>query len=101
MTGRERNAALPEVPTFAEAGIKGLDVVGFYGVLAPAGTPPDVVARLSEGFKQVLESTEIRSRMLSQGADPAFMGSAEFSSYLASQMPIWAKAVKDSGTKLD
>jgi tripartite-type tricarboxylate transporter receptor subunit TctC len=101
VTGRERSAALPDVPTFAEAGIKGLEVVGFYGVLAPAGTPPDVVARLSDAFKQVLETPEIRTRMTSQGADPAFMGSADFGRYLAAQMPLWAKAVKDSGTKLD
>ena len=101
VTGRERNVALPDVPTFAEAGIKGLEVVGFYGMLAPAGTPKDVVARLSDAFKQVLENSDIRSRMAAQGADPAFLNSEQFSDYLAAQMPIWAKAVKDSGTRLD
>ena len=101
VTGRERNAALPDVPTFAEAGIKGLEVVGFYGMLAPAGTPKDVVARLSDAFKQVLENSDIRSRMAAQGADPAFLNSEQFAAYLAAQMPIWAKAVKDSGTRLD
>jgi tripartite-type tricarboxylate transporter receptor subunit TctC len=101
VTGRERNAALPELPTFAEAGIKGMDVVGFYGILAPAGTPKDVVARLSDAFKQVLENPEIRSKMTAQGADPAFLGSDAFGAYIAAEMPVWAKAVKDSGTKLD
>ncbi|MFT3665213.1 Bug family tripartite tricarboxylate transporter substrate binding protein [Piscinibacter sp.] len=101
VTGRERNAALPDTPTFAELGIRGLDVVGFYGVLAPAGTPKDVVARLSDAFRQVLETPDIRSRMAAQGADPAFLGSEAFTAYLAEQMPVWAKAVKDSGTKLD
>jgi tripartite-type tricarboxylate transporter receptor subunit TctC len=101
VTGRERNAALPEVPTFAEAGIKGLDVVGFYGVLAPAGTPKDVVGRLSDAFRQVLESPDIRGRMVAQGADPAFMPSDAFANYLAAQIPIWARAVKDSGARLD
>ena len=101
VTGRERNAALPDVPTFAEAGIKGLEVVGFYGMLAPAGTPKDVVARLSDAFKLVLENSDIRSRMAAQGADPAFLNSEQFAAYLAAQMPIWAKAVKDSGTRLD
>ena len=101
VTGRERNVALPDVPTFAEAGIKGLEVVGFYGMLAPAGTPKDVVARLSDAFKQVLENSDIRSRMAAQGADPAFLNSEQFAAYLAAQMPIWAKAVKDSGTRLD
>ncbi len=101
VTGRERNAALPDVPTFAEAGIKGLDVVGFYGVLAPAGTPKDVVAKLSDAFRQTLETTEIRKRMVEQGADPAYLSAEPFTSYLAAEMPVWAKAVKDSGTKLD
>ena len=101
VTGRERNAALPDLPTFAEAGIKGLEVVGFYGILAPSGTPKDVVARLSDAFRQVLENPEIRSKMTAQGADPAFLGSDAFGAYLTAQMPIWAKAVKDSGTKLD
>ena len=101
VTGRERNAALPDTPTFAESGIAGLDVVGFYGVLAPAGTPKEVSAKLSDAFRQVLESADIRSRMSAQGADPAFLGSEAFASYLAAQMPVWAKAVKDSGTKLD
>ena len=101
VTGRERNAALPDTPTFAEAGIKGLEVVGFYGVLAPAGTPKDVVARLSDAFRQTLETPDIRTRMVQQGADPAYLPADDFAAYLAAQMPVWAKAVKDSGTKLD
>ena len=101
VTGRERNAALPDVPTFAEAGIKGLEVVGFYGVLAPAGTPKDAVARLSEALRQTLETPEVRTRMVQQGADPAYLSADQFVAYLEAQMPIWAKAVKDSGTKLD
>jgi len=101
VTGRERNAALPDVPTFAEAGIKGLDVVGFYGVLAPAATPKDVVAKLSDALRQTLETPDIRARMVQQGADPAFLPADAFATYLAAQMPVWAKAVKDSGTKLD
>ena len=101
ITGRERNAALPGVPTFAEAGIKGMDVVGFYGVMAPAGTPKDVVARLSEAFKQVLGNPELRKSMTAQGADPAYLNSEQFGAYLVAEMPVWAKAVKDSGAKLD
>jgi tripartite-type tricarboxylate transporter receptor subunit TctC len=101
VTGRDRNAALPDTPTFAEAGIQGLDVVGFYGVLAPAGTPKDVVAKLSDAFGQTLNTPEIRARMVQQGADPAFMPADTFAAYLAAQLPVWAKAVKDSGTKLD
>ena len=101
ITGNERNAALPGVPTFAEAGVKGMEVVGFYGVLAPAGTPKEVVARLTDAFKQVLETPDIRSRMTAQGADPAYLNSEQFGAYLTGEMPVWAKAVKDSGAKLD
>ncbi len=101
VTSAQRNPALPDTPTMIEAGINGFDVVGFYGVLAPAGTPKPVLDKLSGAFKAVLEAPDIRSRMVQQGADPAFLGHEEFSRFLAAEMPRWAKAVKDSGAKLD
>jgi tripartite-type tricarboxylate transporter receptor subunit TctC len=84
-----------------ESGIKGFEVVGFYGFLAPAGLPRDVTARLSDAFRQVMGSPDIRSRMVAQGADPAFLGSEEFGRYLAAETPRWADAVKKSGARLD
>jgi len=101
VTSRERSAALPDTPTLIEAGIKGFDVVGFYGVLAPAATPKPVLDKLGAAFKAALETPEIRSRMVAQGADPAFLGPEAFTQYLAAEMPKWAQAVKDSGAKLD
>ena len=101
VTSAARNPALPEVPTVIEAGIKGFEVVGFYGFLAPAGTPKEVVARLSDAFRQVLTSPEVRERMVSQGADPAFLGSEDFAKFLAAETPRWDKAVKASGAKMD
>ncbi|MGH6625440.1 MAG: Bug family tripartite tricarboxylate transporter substrate binding protein [Burkholderiaceae bacterium] len=101
VTSRERNPALPEIPTAIEAGLRGFEVVGFYGFLAPTGTPKEVVAKLSDAFKQVLANPELRSRMVTQGADPAFLGSEEFGQFLAAETPRWAKAVKASGAKLD
>jgi tripartite-type tricarboxylate transporter receptor subunit TctC len=101
VTSAARNPALPDTPTLMEAGLKNFEVVGFYGVLAPAGTPPAVLARLSEAFKAVLETPDIRQRMVTQGADPAFLDQQAFRSFLAAEMPRWAKAVKDSGAKLD
>lgn len=101
VTSKERNPALPEVPTVIESGIKGFEVVGFYGFLAPAGTPKDVVNKLSDAFGQVLQSPDVKSRMVSQGADPAFLGADDFAKFLASEMPRWADAVKKSGAKLD
>jgi tripartite-type tricarboxylate transporter receptor subunit TctC len=101
VTSRERNPALPDTPTMIEAGLKGFEVVGFYGVLAPAGTPRPVVERLSAAFKATLETPDIRSRMVAQGADPAFLGAEDFGKFLAAEMPRWAKAVQDSGARLD
>ena len=101
VTSKERNPALPEVPTVIESGIKGFEVVGFYGFLAPAGTPKDVVNKLSDAFGQVLQMPDVRNRMVSQGADPAFLGADDFAKFLAAEMPRWADAVKKSGAKLD
>ena len=101
VTSRERNPALPEVPTMIEAGLAGFEVVGFYGVLAPAATPKAVVDKLSAAFKATLDSAEVRSRMVAQGADPAFLGADDFAKFLAAEMPRWAQVVKDSGTRLD
>ncbi|MEJ8811241.1 tripartite tricarboxylate transporter substrate binding protein [Variovorax ureilyticus] len=101
VTSARRNPALPEVPTVIESGVKGFEVVGFYGFLAPAGTPKDVVAKLSDAFRQVLTNPEIRDRMVSQGADPAFMGSEEFAKFLVTETPRWEKAVKASGARMD
>ena len=101
VTSRERNSALPDVPTVIESGIKDFEVVGFYGFLAPAGTPKDVSAKLSDALRQVLAMPDIRSRMITQGADPAFLGADEFARFLAAEMPRWAEAVKASGAKVD
>ena len=101
VTSKERNPALPEVPTAIESGLKGFEVVGFYGFLAPAGTPKTVVDKLSGAFQQVMNNPEVKNRMVEQGADPAFLGSEAFGKFLSSEMPRWAAAVKASGTKLD
>lgn len=101
VTGRQRNVALPDVPTAIEAGLKDFEVVGFYGVLAPAGTPAPVVERLSQAFAQVLTQPDVRDRMISQGADPAFLDAGAFNRFLSEQMPRWSAAVKASGAQLD
>lgn len=101
VTSRERNPALPDTPTMAEAGVRNFEVVGFYGLLAPAGTPKDVVAKLSDAFRQTLETPDIRNKMIQQGADPAYLNSEQFGAQLAREMPRWADAVKRSGAKVD
>ena len=101
VTSRERNAALPETPTMAEAGVRNFEVVGFYGILAPVATPRDVVDKLSDAFRQVLGDGALRERMMQQGADPAYLGAGEFAAFLKAEMPRWAAVVAASGTKLD
>lgn len=101
VTSRQRNPALPDIPTVIESGLKDFEVVGFYGFLAPAGTPKEVVAKLSDAFGQVLTMPDIRNRMISQGADPAFLGSEDFTKFLAAELPRWATAVQKSGARLD
>jgi tripartite-type tricarboxylate transporter receptor subunit TctC len=101
VTSSKRNPALPDVPTVNETGVAKLEVVGFYGVLAPKNTPHDVVLKLSNAFKQTLESKEIQQKMVSQGADPAFLNAEDFSAFLKKEMPKWAVVVKQAGAKID
>lgn len=101
VTSSKRNPALPDVPTVNETGVAKLEVVGFYGVLAPKNTPPDVVLKLSNAFKQTLESKEIQQKMASQGADPAYLNAEDFSAFLKKEIPRWAVVVKQAGAKID
>ena len=101
VTSSARNPALPDVPTAIEQGLKNFEVVGFYGVLAPAGLPTDINQKLSTAFKTILDTPEIKNRMITQGADPAYLDSEAFRQFLGSEMPKWAQAVRQSGAKLD
>jgi len=101
VTSTKRNLALPNTPTVIETGVANLEVVGFYGILAPKGTPPEVVNKLSQAFKETLESTEIQKKMIEQGADPAYLNADQFTNFLNTEMPRWAKVVKQAGAKVD
>ncbi len=101
MTGSERNAAIPDVPTMKEAGVKDFEVVGFYGLLAPPRLPADATAVLTQAFQKVLASDEVRTRMLQQGADPAYLDSAAFGAYLKAELVRWGAAVRKAGVKVE
>ena len=101
VTSAKRNPALPNTPTVLETGVANLEVVGFYGILAPKGTSLDITNKLSQAFKETLESPDIQKKMIEQGADPAYLNADQFTKYLAAEMPRWAKAVKQAGAKLD
>jgi tripartite-type tricarboxylate transporter receptor subunit TctC len=101
VTSSRRNPALPDVPTVMETGVAKFEVVGFYGILAPKNTPPEVIQKLSNAFKQTLESKDIQQRMITQGADPAYLNAEQFTVFLKKEMPRWAGVVKQAGAKID
>ena len=101
VTSSKRNPALPNTPTVIETGVANLEVVGFYGILAPKGMPPEITNKLSQAFKETLESPEIQKKMIDQGADPAYLNAEQFTKFLNTEMPRWAKVVKQAGAKVD
>ncbi|MDB5945082.1 MAG: tctC [Ramlibacter sp.] len=102
VTSSQRSAALPDVPTIEEAaGLKGFDASSWFGLLAPAGTSPDIVNRIQQEVAKSLNTPAIKEKMLSQGAIPSGNTPAEFARLIDSEHRKWAKVVKDSGAKVD
>ena len=102
VTTTERSAALPDVPTVAEAGpVKGFEASSWFGLLAPAGTPADIVERLQQQTAKALAAPAVKERLLSQGAIPSGMAPADFGRFIAAESDKWARVVKASGAKVD
>jgi tripartite-type tricarboxylate transporter receptor subunit TctC len=97
----QRNRLLPEVPTFAELGYPKVAVSLWYGLLAPSGTPRPVIDRLSRETRKVLESADIREKLLAQGAEPMPGSPEAFASFMQEESAKWAPVVKHAGVKLD
>lgn len=100
-TGPKRAELMPEVPTMKEAGINGVEVVVWYGVLAPANTPRDVVNTLSNAIIKATRSSDIKQRLLDQGAEPVGNTPDVFAKQLREEVAKWAEVVKVSGAKVD
>ncbi|HSW05022.1 Bug family tripartite tricarboxylate transporter substrate binding protein [Aquabacterium sp.] len=96
-----RAALLPQVPTIAEQGVKGFESGTWQGVLAPAGTPPAVMARLAAELTRIIRSPEVRSRLSAQGAEVYTMSPPEFTQFFARERAKWAVVVQQSGVRLD
>ena len=92
---------LPDVPTIAEQGVKGFESGTWQGVLAPAGTPPVVMARLAAELTRIIRSPDIRSRLTAQGAEVYTMSPTEFTQFFEKERGKWATVVTQSGVKLD
>jgi len=104
VTSGQRSGALPEVPTVAEAGgllLKNFEASSWFGLLAPAGTPTDVINRIQQETAKSLATPSIKDRLLSQGAIPSGNTPAEFAKLIAAETAKWAQVVKASGAKVD
>ena len=101
VTSARRVDDIPTVPTLNESGYKGFDAVTWFGLLAPAGTPKDVVARLNAEFNKALKVPELAKRLADEGADPVGGTPEQFAALIKDDIPRWGKVVKDSGAKID
>ncbi len=102
ISSAKRFAAAPDVPTVAEsAGLPGFETGSFQGIVAPAGTPADVVAKLHGTITKILATPEMQDRLAKAGAETRPGTSAEFGAFIASEKARWAKVVKESGAKFD
>ena len=99
VTSTKRTAAAPDVPTLAEAALPGYDAVQWYGVLAPAQTPPDIVARLHAEIARILQSPDVKDRLRGDGADPVGNPPDEFARFIREETGKWAKVARDAGIK--
>ena len=97
VTSAQRAAGAPELPTIAEAGVPGYEAVQWYGVLAPAGTPPAIVKRLHSEVVNVLRNPETKQRFFRDGAETVGTSPDEFAAFIRAETTKWAKVVKDAG----
>jgi tripartite-type tricarboxylate transporter receptor subunit TctC len=101
VSGNSRSTALPQVPTFAEAGMPGFTAKNWFGVLAPAGTPKPIVDKLSAELARILALPDIREKLLSQGMDPYISTPEQFAALLKSDLALYAKIIKSANIKLE
>jgi len=101
VVGTRRLPTLPDVPTFAELGYSGLEVVGWYGMFAPAGVPPALAEKIRTDVERVVRLPAIQSRIAAMGMDPASGPREDFSARIAADLVGWRKVVEEGGVKLD
>ena len=102
VTSAQRSAALPDLPTIAEAGpVQGFDASSWFGLFAPAGTPADIVSRIQQETAKAFAAPAFKERLVSQGALPGGQPPADFVRFIAAETAKWAQVVKVSGAKVD
>lgn len=97
VTSRERSPSAPDIPTVAESGYPDYAVSAWFGMLAPKGTPPDIIVKLNTAINKALTEPSVRQKLEQMGAVPAPMSPAEFGRFVKSETEMWGKAVRASG----
>jgi tripartite-type tricarboxylate transporter receptor subunit TctC len=100
-TGLKRSELMPEVPTVAEAGVPGYEATIWLGVMAPAGTPKQIIDKLNAEIGKVVSRPDVKQAWAKQGAVPMLMSPSEFDRYLRADIEKWAEVVKVSGAKVN
>ncbi len=99
VTGAKRASVAPDIPTIAEAGVPGYEVVQWFGVLAPVNTPRDIIARLHAGIVRAVQDPAIKERFISDGAETVGSTPEEFAAVIRADLSKWSKVIKDAGIK--
>ncbi|QHJ01013.1 tripartite tricarboxylate transporter substrate binding protein [Xylophilus rhododendri] len=101
VTTLKRSPELPDVPTIAESGVPGFDASSWFGLLAPAATPPAVIKRIDDALIKVLANPELRKKIIEQGGEPVGEKPEQFAAFIRTETTKWAKVVKESGASVD
>jgi tripartite-type tricarboxylate transporter receptor subunit TctC len=101
VTTAQRSSLAPEIPTLAEAGVPGYEQTAWFGVLAPAGTPHDIISRYNAEIVRLLNSADIKERFAKQGVEVKTSTPEQFSAFLNSEVARWGKVIRDAGIKSD
>jgi len=100
VTTRQRISAMPDVPTFEEAGVKGYESIGWFGAVAPAGTPGPVIEKLNSEIRAALAAPDVREKAIAAGCEPLTDSPQEFAAFIRSEAGKWADVIKKAGVKI-
>ncbi len=101
ISSAKRFAAAPDLPTVAESGVAGFETGSWQGIVAPAGTPPEVVKKLHASVTAILATPEMKEKLLAAGAETRPQSPQQFGAFIRDEKARWAKVVKESGAKFD